>query len=109
MWHTGIPGALYAPDSLYQVAHSTGTWNPYWFHGAEPDVDALLDQMTAEIDMAAKKELLDQANQMLAEGAFFVSDGSQNTLVLTNGEMEGFFPRSDDSSRALILADIPSR
>lgn len=109
MWHAGIPGALYAPDSLYQVVHSSGTWNPYWFRGQDAELDALLDEMMAETDLAAKRDLLAQVNQMLADGAYFISDGSQNTLVLTTAELEGFFPRNDDSSRALILADIPSR
>ena len=109
MWHAGIPGALYAPDSIYQLVHSTGTWNPYWFRGSEPELDARLEEMMAETDLAVKKDLLDQINRTLSEGAYFVSDGSQNTLVLTNAELEGFFPRSDDSSRALILSDIPSR
>jgi peptide/nickel transport system substrate-binding protein len=109
MWHAGIPGAIYAPDSLYQILHSSGTWNPYWFRGSEPELDAMLDEMMAETDLAAKREKLDAINKMVAEEAFIVSNGSQNTLVLTTGEMEGFFPRSDDSSRALIQADIPSR
>jgi peptide/nickel transport system substrate-binding protein len=108
MWHAGIPGALYAPDSIYQLVHSTGTWNPYWFHGTDADLDAMLDEMVAATG-DAKKDLLDQINHTLAEEAYFVSDGSQNTLVLTNVEMTGFFVRSDDSNRALILADIPSR
>ncbi len=108
MWHAGIPGALYAPDSIYQLVHSTGTWNPYWFHGTDADLDAMLDEMVAATG-DAKKDLLDQINHKLSEEAYFVSDGSQNTLVLTNVEMTGFFVRSDDSNRALILADIPSR
>ena len=109
MWHAGIPGAIYAPDSLYQVIHSSGTWNPYWFRGQDAELDALLDAMMAETDLAAKRDLLAQVNQTLADGAYFISDGSQNTLVLTTAELEGFFPRNDDSSRALILADIPTR
>ena len=108
MWHAGIPGALYAPDSIYQLVHSTGTWNPYWFHGSDADLDAILDEMVAATG-DAKKELLDQVNQKLTDEAYFVSDGSQNTLVLTNMELTGFFPRNDDSNRALIMADIASR
>jgi hypothetical protein len=69
----------------------------------------MLDEMVAVTDMEAKKDLLDQINQKLAEEAYFISDGAQNTLVLTNVEMTGFYPRTDDSSRALILADIPGR
>lgn len=109
MWHTGIPGAIYAPDSLYQILHSSGTWNPYWFRGSDPTLDQMLDDMMAETDLAQKKELLDAINKLVSSEAYILSDGSQNTLVLTTGEMQGFFPRSDDSSRGLILADIPSR
>jgi peptide/nickel transport system substrate-binding protein len=109
MWHTGIPGAIYAPDSLYQILHSSGTWNPYWFRGSDPALDQMLDDMMAETDLAQKKELLDAINKLVSSEAYILSDGSQNTLVLTTGEMQGFFPRSDDSSRGLIFADIPSR
>jgi hypothetical protein len=69
----------------------------------------MLDDMMAETDLAQKKELLDTINKLVSSEAYILSDGSQNTLVLTTGEMQGFFPRSDDSSRGLILADIPSR
>ncbi len=109
MWHAGIPGSLYVPDSIYQLVHSSGAWNPYWFHGTDAELDAMLDEMVAATDMETKKELLDQVNRKLSEEAYFISDGAQNTLVLTNVEMTGFFPRTDDSSRALIMADIPSR
>jgi ABC-type transport system substrate-binding protein len=109
MWHTGIPGSLYVPDSIYQLVHTTGAWNPYWFHGSDAELDAMLDEMVAATDVETKKELLDQINKKLSEEAYFISDGAQNTLVLTNVEMTGFYPRTDDSSRALILADIPSR
>ncbi len=106
MWHAGIPGALYAPDSLYQVFHTNGSWQPYWFHGSEPELDEMFDNMVAEVDPAKKKDMLSEINQKLAEEAYVVADGSQNTLVLTTARLQGFFPRSDDSSRALIISDF---
>lgn len=107
MWHAGIPGSSYAPDSIYQVFHTNGTWNPYWFHGSDPELDEMLDAMLAETDLAKKGEMLAEINQKLVDEAYVIADGSQNTLVLTTAKMEGFFPRADDSSRALIISDIP--
>jgi peptide/nickel transport system substrate-binding protein len=106
MWHAGIPGALYAPDSLYQVFHTNGSWQPYWFHGSDPELDQMLDNMVAEVDMAKKKDMLSEINHKLSEEAYVIADGSQNTLVLTTAKLQGFFPRSDDSSRALIISDF---
>jgi peptide/nickel transport system substrate-binding protein len=108
MWHAGIPASIYAPDSFYQVFHTNGTWQPYWFHGSEADLDQMLDALIAEVDPAKKKELIAEINKKLAEEAYVIADGSQNTLVLTTAKLQGFFARSDDSNRALILADIPA-
>jgi hypothetical protein len=69
----------------------------------------MFDQLQSEPDLARKKELLQAIEQRTADQQYVVADGSQSTLVLTSGDMQGFFARSDDSSRALILSDIPSR
>ena len=66
----------------------------------------MLDAMAAEPDPTKKKALLGEINQQLADEQYVLADGSQNTLVLTTSKLEGFFPRPDDSSRALILSDI---
>jgi peptide/nickel transport system substrate-binding protein len=109
MWHAGIPAAPYAPDSLAAIFRTGGAWNAYWFRGSDAELDAMFDQLQAEPDLARKKELLQAIEQRAADEQYMVADGSQSTLVLTSGEMQGFFARSDDSSRALILSDIPSR
>jgi peptide/nickel transport system substrate-binding protein len=106
MWHAGIPGALFAPNGLYEVFHSKGSWNPYWFHGSEPELDEMLDNVMAETDMAKKKELLHEVNVKLFEEAYVVADGSQNSPAVATAKLKGYFPRSDDSTRALILAEM---
>jgi len=106
MWHAGIPGSLFAANSIYEVFHTNGSWNPYYFHGSNPELDEMLDAMAAEPDLTKKKALLGEINQQLADEQYVLADGSQNTLVLTTSKLEGFYPRPDDSSRALILSDI---
>jgi ABC-type transport system substrate-binding protein len=109
MWHAGIPAAPYAPEGLYQIFHTGGAWNSYWFRGADPEIDAMFDQLVSEPNLQGKQDLLHQIEQKLSDLQYVVSDGSQSTLVLTTGGLQGFFARSDDSSRALILSDIPAR
>jgi peptide/nickel transport system substrate-binding protein len=109
MWHAGIPASPYAPDSLYQVFHTGGAWNGYWFRGSDPQLDSMFDQLVNQPDLAAKKQLLSTIEQKLADEQYMVTDGSQSTLVLTSSDLQGFYARADDSSRALILSDIPSR
>jgi peptide/nickel transport system substrate-binding protein len=109
MWHAGIPASPYAPDSLYQLFHTGGAWVPYWFRGSDPELDRLFDALVNEPDLSRKKDLLHSIEQRYADQQYMVSDGSQSTLVLSTTELQGFFARCDDSSRALILSDIPSR
>ena len=109
MWHAGLGGTNYVPGQLNEVFATNGAYNKYFFHGSVPEVDALIDKMNAETDQAKKKDLASQINKMVSDQAFVVSDGSQNTLVLTSAKLQGFFPRSDDSSRALILSDMASK
>ena len=106
MWHAANSGSVYAPGIIYQLFHKSGIWNPYWFHGDDPELDKMLDAMAAETDPIKKNALLSEVNKKLIDEAYVVADGSQNTLVLTTANLEGFYPRSDDSSRALILSDI---
>jgi ABC-type oligopeptide transport system substrate-binding subunit len=109
MWHAGIPAAPYAPEGLNQIFHAGGAWNNYWFRGADLEIDAMFDQLVSEPNLQRKQDLLHQIEQKLSDLQYVVSDGSQSTLVLTTGGLQGFFARSDDSSRALILSDIPAR
>jgi len=109
MWHAGIPAAPYAPEGLYQIFHTGGAWNNYWFRGSDLEIDAMFDQLVSEPNLQRKQDLLHQIEQKLSDLQYVVSDGSQSTLVLTTGGLQGFFARSDDSSRALILSDIPAR
>jgi peptide/nickel transport system substrate-binding protein len=106
MWHAGIPASTYTPDSLYQCFHTNGSWQPYWFHGSDPELDAMLDAMIVETDVAKQKAAISEINKKLYEEAYVVSDGSQNTLVLTTAKLKGFFGRPDDSNRAIILSDL---
>jgi hypothetical protein len=69
----------------------------------------MFDQLVSEPNLQRKQDLLHQIEQKLSDLQYVVSDGSQSTLVLTTGGLQGFFARSDDSSRALILSDIPAR
>ena len=66
----------------------------------------MLDAMVAEIDLAKQKALVSEINKKLADEAYVVADGSQNTLVLTTAKLKGFFARADDSNRAIILSDL---
>jgi peptide/nickel transport system substrate-binding protein len=109
MWHVGIPAAPYAPEGLYQIFHTGGNWNSYWFRGSDPEIDGMFDQLVTEPTAETKKTLLQSIEQRLADQQYVVSDGSQNTLVLTTSALQGFYARSDDSNRALILSDIPNR
>src|SRR5262249_35697918 len=109
MWHAGIPASPYAPEGLYQVFHTGGAWNAYWFRGTDQSLDGMFDQLVSSPDAQRKKELLNTIEQQLADQQYVLSDGAQSTLVLTTGAMQGFFARNDDSNRALILADIPNR
>jgi len=109
MWHYGHGTHLWIPQAFQLVFHTDGAYNQYSFHGSDPDLDAMIDELLAETDMEKMKALVHEIEVYLADNQFIIATGSQNQLHVLNSDVKGYYLLPNDSNRALIMSDIPGR
>ncbi len=106
-FHSGWYSYL-SPRQLYDNNWACdGYGNQYMVRACSPELDKAIKAADAETDPTKQAAMYHEIEKMVADLQFAILVGSQDSLVLTNGKLAGFFPRSDDSNRALIVSDIP--
>jgi peptide/nickel transport system substrate-binding protein len=78
-------------DGLYKMAHSKGVYN-YSGIEAAPGVDATLERMIAEVDLAKRKALAATVLQALHDHGDRLVPYFRNYLGLTTNKVQGFQP-----------------
>ena len=110
MWHIGLPSSPLPWEGFRDLFHPDGRFFQHGARvfGAEGDkLKADIDAIAAEQDFETKKQMMSELADYLAEEQFMVCTGSQNRLVATNGQLEGYYAIWTGSPRPLTWADIP--
>ena len=86
------------PDDFYYAQHhSEGNFN---FQGQNsPDLDALLDEARVETDQDARKELYDQAAEMIVDDASYIYLYNPDNINAWSPDVEGYSVRGDNAVR----------
>jgi peptide/nickel transport system substrate-binding protein len=106
-FHSGWYSYLSARELYRNNWHSKGYGNQYMVRASVPELDKAIEAAEAETDPAQQAKMYHEIEKVVSDLQLAILVGSQDTLVLTNGRLQGFFPRPDDSNRALIISDIP--
>jgi peptide/nickel transport system substrate-binding protein len=86
------------PDGFYYAQHhSEGGFN---FHGyANPEVDELLDQGRTETDQDARKEIYDEAVEMIVDDASYIYFYNPDIINAWVPDVTGYQTRPDNAVR----------
>jgi peptide/nickel transport system substrate-binding protein len=86
------------PDGFYYAQHhSEGGFN---FHGySNPDVDELLDQGRTETDQEARKEIYDEAAQLIVDDASYIYFYNPDIVNAWSPSVSGYETRPDNAVR----------
>jgi peptide/nickel transport system substrate-binding protein len=86
------------PHDFYYAQHHTGESSN--FHGySNPEVDALLERGATETDRDARKEIYDEAAELIVDDASYVYLYNPDTVNAWRPELSGFTVRGDAAIR----------
>jgi len=105
-WHSGWDSYLSARENYRNNFHTQGSGNKFLVAGGTPELDRAIEAAEKEADPTRQMQMYWEIERMCADLQLAFIMGSQDTLVLTTNKLKGFFPRVDDSNRALIVADL---
>jgi len=86
------------PDDFYYAQHHSG--GGFNFQGyANADVDSLLDAARVETDQAARKDLYDQAAEMIVDDASYIYLYNPDNINAWRDDVVGYETRGDNAVR----------
>jgi peptide/nickel transport system substrate-binding protein len=93
----GWLGNIDPDDFYYAQHHSSGGFN---FHGySNPEVDELLDQARQEVDEDARKDLYDEAVELIVDEASYIYLYNPDVVHAWTDRVEGYTVRPDAAIR----------
>jgi peptide/nickel transport system substrate-binding protein len=105
MYHAGDQWAT-VDDEMQQAFTCTGQVTDLIAKWCNPDVDKLIAQAQATLDLATAKQLYAQVQQIVQDQQPAIVTGNQYAVVGAATKVHGYFARPDGSNRALIAATV---
>ncbi len=101
-------GNNYATVDAYfaQTYLCDGSVNDLLAKWCNPEVDALINQAQASSDLDEVADLYRQVQDIILDEQPLIVTGAQFAVIGTSPNLEGFYPRSDASNRALMYASL---